>query len=89
MLDLPVGMFAPGRQFDALLIDGDAPGSNLVLQPGDRPEQLLERIVHTAGRANIARVWVDGRVVHDLRSPGSPAGRENIDHGIRGRPARS
>jgi guanine deaminase len=62
-LDLPVGIFRPGYQFDAILIDPATQASNLSLRPGDTAEQTLERIVHTAGRANIARVWVAGRPV--------------------------
>jgi guanine deaminase len=65
VLDLPVGLFQPGRMFDALLVDAEAPDGNLRFDPADRPAQRLERIVHTAGRANIARVWVGGRVVQE------------------------
>ncbi len=63
VLDLPVGQFAPGYQFDAMAIDAATPGSNLFLHPGDPPERMLERIIHTAGRANIAQTWVGGRSV--------------------------
>ena len=63
VLDLPIGQFCSGYQFDAILIDPAAAGSNLVPRPGEGPERTLERIVHTASRANIARVWVGGREV--------------------------
>ncbi len=63
-LDLPIGQFRPGYQFDAIALDPSAPASNLYLRAGDAPERMLERIVHTASRANIARVWVAGRSVH-------------------------
>ncbi len=63
VLDLPVGLFRPGHAFDAVVIDPDAPGSNLAIPAGDTAEQALERIVHLASRANIARVWVAGRQV--------------------------
>jgi len=59
-LDLPIGQFRPGYQFDAIAI---SPGSNLTLPPGEAPARLLERIIHTASRANVARVWVAGREV--------------------------
>ena len=62
-LDLPIGQFRPGYQFDAILLDPAAPASNLFPQSGEAPARLLERIVQTAGRANVARVWVGGRVV--------------------------
>jgi guanine deaminase len=64
VLDLPIGRFAPEQQFDAVLLDPEAPGGNFSPDPDDAPERLLERIVHTASRANISRVWVGGRVVH-------------------------
>jgi guanine deaminase len=78
VLDLPLGQFRPGYVFDAMAIDPDVPASNLRLSPGDRPEQTLERIVHTASRANISQVWVSGRVVSGCRdanrAPGTVAG---------------
>jgi guanine deaminase len=64
VLDLPVGALRPGLHFDAMLIDRNGPGGGFLPQPGDPPERLLERIVHTAGPADIARVWVGGRTVH-------------------------
>ncbi len=63
-LDLPVGLFRPGYQFDALLIDAAAPGSNLHLQDGEPPQHVLQKIVHGASRADIREVWVAGRSVH-------------------------
>jgi len=59
-----VGQFRPGYAFDALLLDADHPDSNLRLDPAEPAERRLERIVHTAGRADISRIWVNGRVVH-------------------------
>jgi guanine deaminase len=67
VLDLPVGAFRPGHHFDAMLIDTRNLDGNLFPQPGEPPERLLERIVHTAGRNDIARVWVGGRIVHQRR----------------------
>jgi guanine deaminase len=66
-LDLPVGVFATGRQFDALALAPDAPGSNLRLGIDEAPEALLERIVYGAARANVADVWVGGRHVHSIQ----------------------
>jgi guanine deaminase len=62
-LDLPIGMFAIGYQFDAILVDANAPNSNLSLYPGDTPEDVLQKIIYNAGRANVAQVWVAGRAV--------------------------
>ena len=61
MLDLPVGHFAPGYRFDALLIDPDADGGTI--RAGTisiRTEDLVQKIVFTASRPNIAKVWVNG-----------------------------
>lgn len=63
-LDLKVGLFRPGYQFDAILIDTAAPGSNLQLAPTDTPEQILQKILYAASRANIRDVWVANRHVH-------------------------
>jgi guanine deaminase len=62
-LDLPVGAFVPGCQFDAIVIDGDRPDCNLRLDPGDGPDATLQKIIYGAGRANIRDVWVAGRRV--------------------------
>ncbi len=63
VLDLPIGLFRPGYAFDALLIDPHGAGSNLAHAADDTAERLLGRIIHTADRAAIRRVWVGGRVV--------------------------
>jgi guanine deaminase len=63
VLGAPVGLFQPGNAFDALLLDTDRADSNLRIDPAEAAERRLERIVHTATRADIARVWVDGRAV--------------------------
>ncbi|WP_114389541.1 guanine deaminase [Notoacmeibacter marinus] len=59
---LPVGAFAPGFQFDAILIDPEAASGTIRLWPelyeGD---QVLQTILFTASRANIASVWVGGQ----------------------------
>jgi guanine deaminase len=66
-LDLPIGVFAPGRQFDAIALSPDASGSNLALGVDDAPEAILERIVYGAARVNIRDVWVAGRQVHSMQ----------------------
>jgi guanine deaminase len=65
-LDLDIGLFRQGYQFDAILIDADSPSSNLRLDAANTPEQILQRIVYGATRANIRDVWVAGRRVHTL-----------------------
>jgi guanine deaminase len=65
-LDLPVGLFREGYQFDAILVDAGTPHGNLNLDAADTPEEILQRIVYNAARANIRKVWVGGRLVHPL-----------------------
>ena len=63
-LDLPVGRFEPGCPFDAVLVDTRGPGSNLMVWPeADGLEDILQKIVYNAGREDIRKVWVEGRVV--------------------------
>jgi guanine deaminase len=66
-LDLPIGVFQTGYQFDAIVIDGDVPNSTLKFGPADTAEELVQRIIYNAARANIGEVWVAGRRVHALR----------------------
>ena len=61
-LDLPVGAFEAGRRFDAFVVDPEAPGGTVHLA-GEAPEAALQKVVYTASKANITRVWVDGRIV--------------------------
>jgi guanine deaminase len=63
-LDLPVGVFREGFQFDAMLIDAQAADSNLRLDAEDKPEDLLQKMIYLTGRANIREVWVANRRVH-------------------------
>jgi guanine deaminase len=68
-LDLPVGHFSPGYQFDAMVIDTTAPNGTIRLWDDlDSGENILQKIIYTASKSNIARVWIGGRDV--LRSPG-------------------
>jgi guanine deaminase len=66
-LDLPVGVFRPGFQFDAILIDPVSAGGNLTLGADDAPHELLQKIVYGASRADIGEAWVAGRSVHAVR----------------------
>jgi guanine deaminase len=64
VLDLPVGRFAPGCHFDAILIDPHAAGGTIrLMADGGEAEDVLQQIIYTASRANIGRVWVGGREV--------------------------
>ncbi len=63
-LDLPIGIFRPGYQFDAVLLDAAVAGSNLRLDGSDTAAVILEKIVYHAARTNIREVWVGNRQVH-------------------------
>ncbi|MEM8903791.1 MAG: amidohydrolase family protein [Actinomycetota bacterium] len=64
LLGLPVGLLEPGRRFDAVVLDPTSPGSSITEWPDlDDDARRFERFVRLAGRADVARVWVDGRAV--------------------------
>lgn len=63
-LDLKVGLFRPGYQFDAILLDTAVRSGHLQLAPTDEPEQILQKILYAASRANIRDVWVANRRVY-------------------------
>jgi len=72
-LDLPVGHFAPGYQFDAMVIDTAAPGGTIRLWDDlDSGENILQKIIYTASKSNIARVWIGGREVSRSRPSSEP-----------------
>jgi guanine deaminase len=63
-LDLPIGNFAPGHFFDAVVVDATAEeGSIRLWEDLDVGEKILQKIVYTTSRPNIASVWVGGRQV--------------------------
>jgi guanine deaminase len=72
-LDLRIGVFREGYQFDAIVLDGRTPDSNLHLGENAAPEDLLQKIVYHATRADIKEVWVASRRVH-ARLSASPVG---------------
>jgi guanine deaminase len=63
-LDLRIGVFREGYQFDAIVLDGQTPDSNLRLEENAVPEEILQKIVYHATRADIKEVWVANRRVH-------------------------
>jgi guanine deaminase len=68
-LDLSVGVFREGFQFDAMLVDASVPDSNLRLSQSDTPEEILQKIIYHAGRDNIREVWVANRSVYGAAVP--------------------
>jgi guanine deaminase len=67
-LDLPIGVFREGFQFDALVIDARTPGSNLHFDNHDAPEEMLQKIIYHCARVNIREVWVANRRVHAVEA---------------------
>jgi len=63
-LDLPVGVFREGFQFDAVVLDVDVSAGNLRLDGDETPEAVLQKIIYLASRANIREVWVRGVRAH-------------------------
>jgi guanine deaminase len=63
-LDLRIGVFREGYQFDAIVLDGRTPNSNLHLEENAAPDEMLQKIVYYATRADIKEVWVANRRVH-------------------------
>jgi guanine deaminase len=62
VLGLPVGLIAPGRRFDAVLVDTTSRRGSLRVWPGlDDPARTFEKVVRLAGPEDISAVWVDGR----------------------------
>jgi len=62
-LDLPIGSFAVGQKFDALLIDPNAGRGTIRLFGETDPIAIFEKIMYAASRPNIAAVWIDGHHV--------------------------
>jgi guanine deaminase len=64
-LDLPVGQFAVGYQFDALVIDTVAELGTIRLfgELDHGGDDVLQKIIYTASRPNIAEVFVGGERV--------------------------
>lgn len=62
---LPVGLLAPRRRFDAIVVDTTREGGSIRRWPGldDDPARVFEKIVRLAGPQDISAVWVDGRQV--------------------------
>jgi guanine deaminase len=66
VLDLPIGLFKDGYQFDAILVDARTPASNLQIYADDTHADILQKIIYNACRQNVAKAWVAGKLVHTL-----------------------
>jgi guanine deaminase len=63
-LDLPIGLFREGHQFDALVLDTRVSSSNLRIHAAANAEEILQKIIYHGARANIHEVWVANKRVH-------------------------
>lgn len=63
-IDAKVGLFQPGFEFDALVIDTAIADSNIfILDEMDSAKDKLEKIICLNNRQNIRKVWVKGQLV--------------------------
>ncbi|KAI1148748.1 hypothetical protein F4825DRAFT_454159 [Nemania diffusa] len=64
-LDEKIGNFAPGKEFDALLIDSNSskPGVMTILEEHDTTKTIFDKFVMTGDDRNIKKVFVCGRQV--------------------------
>ena len=64
LLDVPAGLIAVGRSFDAMAVQLNRPGSALQMWSDvDRGDRIFEKVVRLASSADISDVWVAGRRV--------------------------
>jgi guanine deaminase len=62
VLDLPIGRFAVGNAFDALIVDTEVDEASIrIFEEIDTLEDVLGKILHMAARSNITSVFVAGR----------------------------
>jgi len=63
-LGLKAGTFEPGQAFDAVVVDPEAAGGSVRLFDGlDTDEDVLQKIIYGASRANLSDVYVAGKRV--------------------------
>jgi guanine deaminase len=64
VLDLPIGRFAVGNAFDALIVDTEVDEASIrIFEEFDTLEDVLSKILHMAARRNITSVFVAGRAL--------------------------
>eukprot|EP00455_Lapot_gusevi_P055567 TRINITY_DN9043_c0_g3_i4.p2 TRINITY_DN9043_c0_g3~~TRINITY_DN9043_c0_g3_i4.p2 ORF type:complete len:108 (-),score=31.99 TRINITY_DN9043_c0_g3_i4:53-346(-) len=58
-----IGSFAPGKLFDAILIDPCSEHSPFDLFGAESRAEVFEKFVHLGDDRNMVRVWVQGQIV--------------------------
>jgi guanine deaminase len=81
-LDLPIGVFREGFQFDALVIDAHVAGGNLNFDGDDAPDEILQKIIYHCARVNISEVWVANRRVHESGAACATSFENQHDTGV-------
>lgn len=68
-LDLPIGLLQPGYYFDAIVVDTTAPSSGIYVFEGlDSLPDIFQKIMYNANEAAVVKTFVNGKLVHELRS---------------------
>ncbi|KAI1138648.1 guanine deaminase [Hypoxylon sp. FL0543] len=65
-LDNRIGNFEPGKEFDALIIDTNAPGVMTIVEDEDSTRTIFDKFIMTGDDRNIIEVYVRGRLVKRL-----------------------
>ncbi|HHA3413428.1 TPA: guanine deaminase [Salmonella enterica subsp. enterica serovar Muenchen] len=64
VLDLPVGQLREGFLFDAIVINTNSPGSDILIRDQeDSVHDILQKLIYNTQRSNIREVWVGGNKV--------------------------
>jgi len=64
VLDIPVGRFEAGCHFDAILVDPTNSAAPIFIDKEiDSPQNIAEKLIMLATRANFAETWVSGKSV--------------------------
>ncbi len=72
VLDIPVGKFEKGRQFDAVLVDHHRATDRASFSNSSTTgEDFLQELIYNVSQSDIRRVWVSGRAVGGSSTLGS------------------
>ncbi len=62
VLELPIGQLREGFLFDALVIDTNSTGSDILIrEQEDTSDDILQKLIYNTQRSNICEVWVEGK----------------------------